>query len=70
MQAAEQGLGLAFVSRRAVDDRLRYGRLVTIAVDTQLSRTLKLVWHKQKYHSSLLRDFIALCQQQCTYHEE
>ncbi|WP_319782872.1 LysR substrate-binding domain-containing protein [Oceanisphaera sp. IT1-181] len=63
MQAAEQGLGLAFVSRRAVSDRLTYGRLVTINVNTYLSRTLKLVWHKQKYHSALLRRFIALCQQ-------
>lgn len=64
MQAVEQGLGLAFVSRRAANDRLRYGRLVTVDVNTQLSRTLKLVWHKQKYHSALLRDFIGLCEQQ------
>ena len=63
MQAAEQGLGLAFVSRRAVSDRLSYGRLVHIQVNIQLSRVLKLVWHKQKYHSALLRNFIALCQQ-------
>ena len=63
MQAAEQGLGLAFVSRRAVSDRLTYGRLVIINVNTQLSRTLKLVWHKQKYHSALLSRFITHCQQ-------
>lgn len=64
MQAAEQGLGLAFVSRRAVSDRLTYGRLVTIKVNIQLSRVLKLVWHKQKYHSALLRRFISHCQLQ------
>lgn len=64
MLAVEQGLGLAFVSRRAVNDRLLSGRLVIINVNTHLSRILKLVWHKQKYHSALLRRFIALCQQQ------
>ncbi|MFD1008499.1 LysR substrate-binding domain-containing protein [Oceanisphaera ostreae] len=66
MQAVEQGLGLAFVSRRAVSDRLLSGRLEIINVNTHLSRTLKLVWHKQKYHSALLRRFISLCQ----LHEE
>lgn len=64
MLAVEQGLGLGFVSRRAVSDRLVYGRLVAINVSTHLSRTLKLAWHKQKYHSALLRRFISLCQQQ------
>ncbi|MGO1246856.1 MAG: LysR substrate-binding domain-containing protein [Oceanisphaera sp.] len=66
IQAVEQGLGLALVSKRAVSDRLTYHRLVSLNVNAHLSRTLKLVWHKQKYHSALLRRFITLCQQ----HEE
>ena len=64
MQGVEQGLGIAFVSRRAAQDKLSAGKLVALALDIQLTRTFKLVWHKQKYHSRLLRNFIALCQQQ------
>lgn len=63
MQSAAQGLGLAFVSRRAAQHSLANGSLVAIDVNTHFARTLKLVWHKNKYHSALLRRFIALCQQ-------
>lgn len=63
MQAVEQGLGLAFVSRRAAQDRLATGRLVVVDVNIQLSRTLRLAWHKQKYHSALQRSFVAFCLQ-------
>ncbi|MFP2769803.1 LysR substrate-binding domain-containing protein [Oceanisphaera sp. KMM 10153] len=64
MLAVEQALGLAFVSRRAAKDRLAGGRLAVIDVNIHLSRTLRLAWHKQKYHSALLRRFISFCLQQ------
>ncbi|ART80488.1 LysR substrate-binding domain-containing protein [Oceanisphaera avium] len=63
MQAAEHGLGLAFVSRRAAGERISTGRLKVVPLDRMLSRTFKLVWHKQKYHSASLSHFIELCLQ-------
>jgi len=64
MQAVEHGLGLTLISKRAVGNRLAAGRLVAIDVNIHLSRKLRLIWHKQKYHSALLRRFISFCQQQ------
>ncbi|AEY00165.1 LysR family transcriptional regulator [Oceanimonas sp. GK1] len=61
MQAVEQGLGLALISRRAAADRLARGRLVVIDVGLELPRTLRLVWHRHKYHSALLRRFVEMC---------
>jgi DNA-binding transcriptional LysR family regulator len=63
MQAVEQGLGLALISRRAAADRLARGRLVVIDVGLELPRTLRLVWHRQKYHSALLRRFVDTCRE-------
>ncbi|MDP5206353.1 LysR substrate-binding domain-containing protein [Alishewanella sp. SMS9] len=62
MQAVEAGLGLSFISAAAAADRLHYGRLAKITLPTPFTRQLQLVWHKQKYHSVLARQFIALCQ--------
>ncbi|WP_107852350.1 LysR substrate-binding domain-containing protein [Oceanimonas marisflavi] len=64
MQGVEQGLGLALISRLAASDRLARGRLVVIDVGLSLPRTLKLVWHRQKYHSALLRRFVETCCEQ------
>jgi len=61
MQSVEQNLGLAFVSKRAAKTRLLHQSLVAIHLTTEFSRSLKLVWHKQKYHSALLRSFITFC---------
>ena len=64
MQAVEQGLGLALISRLAAADRLAQGRLTVLDVGITLSRTLKLVWHRKKYHSSLLRRFVDICREE------
>lgn len=64
MNAVEQGLGLTLISRLAVAERLNTGRLVVIDVGLQVQRTLQLVWHRQKYHSALLRRFVAVCREQ------
>ncbi|WMC10494.1 LysR substrate-binding domain-containing protein [Oceanimonas pelagia] len=61
MQAVEQGLGLALISRLAAADRLARGRLAVIDVGLELPRTLRLVWHRQKFHSALLRRFVEIC---------
>ncbi len=64
MYAVEQGLGLTLISRLAVAERLNSGRLVIIDVGLPVQRTLQLVWHRQKYHSALLRRFVAICREQ------
>ncbi|MNH30127.1 HTH-type transcriptional regulator CysL [compost metagenome] len=64
MLAVEHGLGLSFVSRLAVSDRLASGRLVALTLNRRFPRQLSLVWHKQKYHSAALRHFLAFCRKQ------
>ncbi|NHI02104.1 MULTISPECIES: LysR substrate-binding domain-containing protein [Oceanimonas] len=64
MQAVEQGLGLALISRLAAANRLAQGRLAVIDVGLRLPRTLALVWHRQKYHSALLHRFVEICREQ------
>lgn len=63
MGAVEAGLGLTLISAVAATDRVAQGRLIPISLPQPLQRQLKLVWHKQKYHSVLARQFIAACQQ-------
>ena len=64
MLAVEHGLGLSFVSRLAVADRLQSGRLVALSLSQSFPRRLSLIWHKQKYHSAALRRFLAFCRSQ------
>lgn len=64
MLAVEKGLGISFISRLAVSDRLQAGRLVVLPLEQRFPRQLSLIWHKQKYHSASLRHFIHFCQTQ------
>lgn len=64
MLAVEHGLGLSFISRLAISDRLQSGRLVALSLSRSFPRQLSLVWHKQKYHSTSLRRFLAFCRSQ------
>ncbi|MFM5136651.1 LysR substrate-binding domain-containing protein, partial [Aeromonas rivipollensis] len=48
MLAVEKGLGISFISRLAVSDRLHSGRLVALTPSQTFPRQLSLVWHKQK----------------------
>ncbi|WP_115717579.1 LysR family transcriptional regulator [Gallaecimonas mangrovi] len=66
MMAVENNLGLTFVSRLAANDRLNSGRLVALNVGKRYRRQLRLIWHKNKYHSALIKSFITLCQAQAT----
>ncbi|PJG60782.1 LysR substrate-binding domain-containing protein [Aeromonas cavernicola] len=67
MLAVEQGLGLTFISRLAVSDRLQAGRLVALPLTKRYPRQLSLIWHRQKYHSATLRRFLAFCRAQPSY---
>ena len=64
MLAVEKGLGISFISRLAVSDRLHSGRLVALTPSQTFPRQLSLVWHKQKFHSAALRRFLAFCRAQ------
>ena len=64
MLAVEKGLGISFISRLAVSDRLKDGRLVALALTRRFPRQLSLIWHKQKYHSASLRHFLHFCRAQ------
>ena len=57
------GLGLSCMSRTAARHALKDQRLVTLAIDIDMSRDLYLVWHKDKYQSPILKEFIEYCQQ-------
>jgi DNA-binding transcriptional LysR family regulator len=48
----------------ALKDAFRRGSLVPLATpQLDLSRFFYIVWHKQKYQTTGIREFIALCQQ-------
>lgn len=57
------GLGLACMSRFAAQHALKDKRLTSLPVDIDMSRDLFLVWHKDKYQSPVLKEFIEYCQQ-------
>lgn len=57
------GLGLSCMSRTAAQHALKDNRLATLSIDIDMSRDLYLVWHKDKYQSPILKEFIAYCQQ-------
>ena len=57
------GLGLSCMSRTAARHALQDKRLVTLPIEIDMSRDLYLVWHKDKYQSPVLKEFIEYCQQ-------
>lgn len=62
VQAAAEGAGLACVSRYAVEDMLKLGRLVVLRTALPpVRRTLYLVQHQRRYVSPTLERFIAHC---------
>ncbi|PLW78000.1 LysR family transcriptional regulator [Cohaesibacter celericrescens] len=63
MLSVEQGLGLTFVSKLAVEDRLQQNRLAHVALNQRYTRSLMFVWHRQKFHSALQRHFISYVRQ-------
>lgn len=70
MLAVENGLGISFISRLAVLDRLKDGRLIALPLTRRFPRQLSLIWHKQKYHSASLRHFIHFCRARASDAEE
>jgi DNA-binding transcriptional LysR family regulator len=62
VQAAAQGVGVACVSRYAVEDMVKLGRLVVLRTALPpVRRSLYLVQHQRRYVSPTLERFIAHC---------
>ncbi len=62
MQAASEGLGITCLSRYAVNDMVKLGKLVVLRTALPaLRRTFYLVHHERRYMSPTLERFIAHC---------
>ena len=58
-RAVAADIGVAFVSRMAVQDEIESGRLVHIRLKgLPISREFRLIWRRDKYRSPLLEAFI------------
>ena len=61
-RAVESGLGIGCISRLALRDAFRRGSLVAVETpDLDLARQFYFIWHKQKYQTSAMREFLDLC---------
>jgi len=63
-RAVESGLGIGCISRLALKDAFKRGSLVALHTpQLDLSRFFYILWHKQKYQTTGMREFITLCKQ-------
>ena len=61
-RAVESGLGIGCISRLALRDAFRRGSLVAVETpDLDLARQFFFIWHKKKYQTSAMREFLELC---------
>lgn len=61
-RAVESGLGISCISHLALKDAFRRGSLVPLATPgLDLGRYFYFLWHKQKYQTAGMREFLALC---------
>lgn len=61
-RAVESGLGIGCISRLALRDAFRRGSLVPLATpNLNLGRYFYFLWHKQKYQTTGMREFLVLC---------
>jgi DNA-binding transcriptional LysR family regulator len=61
-RAVESGLGIGCISRLALKDAFRRGSLVPISTpNLDLGRFFYFLWHKQKYQTTGIREFLDLC---------
>lgn len=61
-RAVESGLGLGCLSRLSLRDAFRRGSLVAVETpELDLRRHFSFAWHRDKYHSAIIRRFLADC---------
>lgn len=63
-RAVESGLGIGCISHLALKDAFRRRSLVPLATPAlDLGRYFYFLWHKQKYQTAGMREFLATCRQ-------
>ncbi|UVE16648.1 LysR family transcriptional regulator [Pseudomonas sp. LS44] len=63
-RAVESGLGIGCISRLALRDAFRRGSLVAVETPAlDLTRQFYFIWHKQKYQTAAMREFLELCRE-------
>lgn len=61
-RAVESGLGIGCISRLALRDAFRRGSLVALETpELNLTRQFTFIWHKHKYQSDAMLEFVRLC---------
>lgn len=61
-RAVESGLGIGCISRLALRDAFRRGSLVPVETpELDLTRQFYFIWHKQKYRTTAMREFLEQC---------
>ena len=61
-RAVESGLGIGCISRLALRDAFRRGSLVALETpELNLTRQFTFIWHKHKYQSDAMLEFLGLC---------
>lgn len=61
-RAVESGLGLGCISRLALREAFRRGSLVALKIpELALARRFQFVWHRDKYATASMREFLAAC---------
>ncbi len=60
--AVAEGLGISIISKRAVISEVKSGMLCMKEIDgIQFYRKFKIIYHKNKYLTEQMKDFISLC---------
>jgi DNA-binding transcriptional LysR family regulator len=63
-RAVESGLGIGCISKLALKDAFRRGSLVPVATpNLEFGRFFYFLWHKQKYQTAGMREFLDSCKQ-------
>ncbi|GHC34202.1 LysR family transcriptional regulator [Aidingimonas halophila] len=63
-RAVESGIGIGCVSRLAVRDAFRRGSLMPLETpELDLRRQFSFIWHRHKYLTTGMREFLRLCRQ-------
>ncbi|HQR03579.1 MAG: LysR family transcriptional regulator [Proteobacteria bacterium] len=61
-RAVESGLGLGCISRLALREAFRRGSLILLPTpELDLSRRFQFLWHKDKYQTAAMREFLSAC---------
>lgn len=63
-RTVESGLGIGCISHLALKDAFRRGSLVPLVTPSlDLGRYFYFLWHKQKYRTASMREFLSLCRE-------